>query len=260
MNIKEKQMLDILFELHTNYDVFSVKAEFEAEGTRNDDLLRLFDLVRRSGLQLTIKIGGCEAIRDLIECKQLGVDRIVAPMIETHYSLSKFVGAINAVYSKDEIVSTDFYINLETISAYENLTAITNEMINSPVSGYVFGRVDFCGSLGLTRDEINSDSLLNYCSGVSDNCIPNNLEFVVGGGISNDSVNFLKKLDEKKLNAFETRKIIFKNSVLNKDFRKAIQLAVKFELLYLMNKHDYYKQISEEDLSRIAMLESRVSL
>ena len=87
MNIKEKQMLEILSELHASHSVFSVKAEFEAEGTRNDDLLRLFDLVRRSGLSLTIKIGGCEAIRDLIECKQLGVDRIVAPMIETDYYL-----------------------------------------------------------------------------------------------------------------------------------------------------------------------------
>ena len=39
MNIKEKQMLEILSELHASHSVFSVKAEFEAEGTRNDDLL-----------------------------------------------------------------------------------------------------------------------------------------------------------------------------------------------------------------------------
>ena len=260
MNIKEKQMLEILSELHASHSVFSVKAEFEAEGTRNDDLLRLFDLVRRSGLSLTIKIGGCEAIRDLIECKQLGVDRIVAPMIETDYSLSKFIGAIKSVYSEDEISSTDFYINLETISAFENLSKITDEMVNSPVSGYVFGRVDFCGSLGFTREEINSDNVLNYANTVADNCIKNDLEFVVGGGVSNDYADFLKKLNEKKLNAFETRKIIFNNSILDSDLRKAIQLAVKFELLYLQNKHDYYKQIAEEDLSRIKMLETRVDL
>ena len=58
MNTNEQKMLQILKELKENYNVLSVKAEFEAEGTRTDDLLRLCDLVRRSGLSLTIKIGG----------------------------------------------------------------------------------------------------------------------------------------------------------------------------------------------------------
>ena len=40
MNTKEKKMFDILIELKEKFNVFSVKAEFEAEGTRTDDLLR----------------------------------------------------------------------------------------------------------------------------------------------------------------------------------------------------------------------------
>ena len=141
MNTNEKKMFDSLLELKEKHNVFSVKAEFEAEGTRTDDLLRLCDIVRRAGLKLTIKIGGCEAIRDLIECKQLGVDRIVAPMIETDYSLTKFIGAIDHVYSTDDIPDTTFYMNLETITAYNNINEITKVMKNSNVAGYVFEQI-----------------------------------------------------------------------------------------------------------------------
>ena len=140
------------------------------------------DIVRRAGLKLTIKIGGCEAIRDLIECKQLGVDRIVAPMIETDYSLTKFIGAIDHVYSSNDISDTTFYMNLETITAYNNINEITKVMKNSNVAGYVFGRADFCGSLGLGRDDINSQKVLDYAKS-AEHSKQNDLEFVVGGSI-----------------------------------------------------------------------------
>ena len=246
MNTNEQKMLQILKELKENYNVLSVKAEFEAEGTRTDDLLRLCDLVRRSGLSLTIKIGGCEAIRDLIECKQLGVDRIVAPMIETDYSLEKFIGAINYVYSSEDIDHTSFYMNLETITAFNNLYEISEVLKNSPVNGYVFGRADFCGSLGLGKDDINKDEVLEYALKVSKNCF--------------DSAEFFKSLNNVRLTSFETRKIIFDKKIIDKDMKKAISLAVNFELLYLENKRKYYTMVAEEDLSRIEMLKKRVIL
>ena len=86
MNKLEKRMVELLQEMKEKYHVTGVKAEFEAEGTRMEEAMRLKDVISRARLGLNIKIGGCEAIKDLFDSCALGVERVIGPMVETPYA------------------------------------------------------------------------------------------------------------------------------------------------------------------------------
>jgi hypothetical protein len=264
MNTKEKEMLAILKRGREEFGYLGVKAEFEAEGTRTDELLRLVEIGRRADVKLALKIGGCEAMRDLMEAKQIGVDYIIAPMVETPYALWKFIDAKNKVFTAEEQQDTDFLVNLETINGYNNLEGFVKTATQANgIDGLVFGRVDFVMSMGGNgREDINKDYVTEMVCTTADACKSADLELVMGGGISHDAISAIQAVTARHLTRFETRKIVFDANRIANDPKlyDGLTAAVRFELLWLENKRDYYGSIHMEDAKRIDMLQKRLAL
>ena len=259
MNRREREMLDMLKALKQDFGASAVKAEFEAEGTRIEELMRLIDLARRADLKVKLKVGGCEAVRDLIESKQFGVEYIIAPMTETPYSVEKFITAKNKVYSSDQQEDTKFLFMVETITTFNNLDQmIATACKPNGLQGVVFGRVDFLGSMGFDRSTIDTAKTTDYVVKVAEKAKVAGLDMVVGGAIAISSIPELQRMAATHLSRFETRKVAFDAEGLsNPNLPRGLEKTVLFELVWLKNKREYYGEIREEDTSRIKMLERR---
>ena len=127
------------------------------------------------------------------------------------------------------------------------------------LAGIVLGRVDMTGSMGLSREDINSETIFKMAETMSAKVHKAGKKMVIGGGASAHSLPFFSRLPQGSLTKFETRKIIFDAQAAIKDPNadKGILKAVGFELMWLKNKRDFYGMIYREDEQRLTMLEAR---
>ena len=259
MNALERKMLDILRHGKDEFGIIATKAEFEAEGTRTDELLRLLEIANKADVGLALKVGGCEATRDMLEARQFGVRYIIAPMVETPYALTKYISAKDKVFTMEEQQDISFLFNLETITAFTNLDAMLDVASGTNgCNGVVFGRVDFSASIGESRDGIESETVTKAVEAASRACRDRGLHFVVGGAVSIDALPNLQRIKAIHLDRFETRKVVFAGSALDSPhLATALRQAVHFELLWLINKREYYGLMYQEDQARIDLLENR---
>lgn len=257
MNLLEKRMVELLIELKEKYCCTNLKMEFEAEGTRVEEAMRLKEIGMAAGLGMTVKIGGCEAIKDMFEARSLGTQHMVAPMVESPYALKKYLGAVKTAFIEEDRQDMDFLINLETITACNNF----DDMLKLPeigeLSGIVLGRVDLTGSLNLDRNSVNGPEILKICLKMAEKAKAKGMTVVVGGAVSVHSMPFFKEFPKGHLDRFETRKVVFACPGALNNTEEAFLKAVEFEIAWLKNKKAHYGNIHREDDARLVMMEDR---
>lgn len=256
MNREERKMLDSLMELKEAYGVYGIKAEFEAEGARMDELISLRELILRADLKFITKIGGCEAVHDMQQCKLLGATGVMAPMIETPFAMSKFVGAAQRVYG-DAIDTVEWIINAETKTCHANYDGVL-EAGKGFLNAVTVGRSDLSASMGIDRRDIETKPVFDATKDLLLKSKKAGIVTNFGGNIGIESIPFIIGMSDVA-NRFETRKVVITMDKNEEHLKKAIHHALNFELLWLLNKQNYYTRLSKEDEARIERMRNQLN-
>ena len=256
----EKELEQRLEDLLKTDCLIAIKAEFEAEGTRIDELAILSELCCRKHVPLTLKIGGPSAQRDFYEAFQLGANNILVPMVESRYALGRSVDIYKSFLKTFENLgsSPNLSFNIESALSILNIDSILQKIFEEklPISELVIGRTDLAKSLSIS--DVNSQDILNISKSILDK--KKYLRINIGGNLSLKSYEFINHLKSLGLHSFESRKCTFKckKDLTKEEFNEIIFKGLEFELAWLTYKKNLYSERSEEENMRIFKIKERL--
>lgn len=241
-----------LIRLRDQFSCLGIKAEFEAEGSSYKDLVRLRRATDKVGLPLFVKIGGVEALRDTRECYELGVDGIIAPMVESVFGAKKFIDMVRSVFKDTKVHKT---LNIETKTAIEHYHSIL-QFSQFDVDSITFGRTDLSNSYmqGKKPDDVLG-TVMHEAAHTSKNGMLAN----VGGSITQTTLDTMKtdKRWYKFLHKIETRKVMLPTEIML-DKAGALDACLSFESAYIEDKQHISDSLMEAEITRLKRLKERL--
>jgi 4-hydroxy-2-oxoheptanedioate aldolase len=252
----EQQFEASLVRLKEDFGLYAVKGEFEAEGASFRDIARLRRLTARHNISLYLKIGGVEALRDIKDAFDLGVDGLVAPMVESPFGVIKFLQAVEAVFSDRKIFKS---INIETSNAVKCVDEILSEA-KGKVDNVTIGRTDLSNSYLNPEIQPDSEFIFDLIEKISDKVHSAGIALTIGGSITKTSIDKFNLSHRKwgeKISSIETRKIVLPIDQILKT-KNGLKEALMFEELYLSSKLSTDKWLSQVSRDRLAKLKNRI--
>jgi len=244
-------MEHILEELKNRKYLKGIKIEFESEVVSACELNYLSNLLKDLDIDLTVKLGGATSLLDVKKARDINAKSIVAPMVESSYTVEKFLTTVKTVYGN---LFPDLYLNIETKNAFTYLYEIFE--VSQNIKGMVLGRSDLTASLGMDKTTVNCQKIEEYASMLQGFCHTGGKSLIVGGNVDLMSLPFFKRLIF--LSAFETKKIIFDSSLVKDsvEFEENLLLAFKFELEWIKNK----QYTTKDDELRFQIINQKIEV
>ena len=242
-----KLLRDELAFLKSNHSLVGIKGGTEVEGMNFDEILFMKE-VSRDIIPMTVKIGGPEARNDMRYMLSIGVDKILAPMIESPYALKNFVSTIKEI-DKDE--KALLAINIETITGFNNLDAIVRSPHFIPINQITVGRSDLSGSMEM---DVEDKKVNEVTKKIVDIARYYNKKTSTGGKINPANAFTIK--ENIKSDYVNTRNMVVScdSESISDDIKAAMLWERKF-YMFLLDKYPERKTFYDE---RIKAVENRL--
>ncbi len=199
-------------------------------------------------LPAVVKIGGPNARNDIKQLLPMNIDGLIAPMVESPYGLENFISAVRDFTTPMQFERLKKQINIETETAVRQLDSI----LLTPEAKYIDEITIGCSDLSESMKKPRWDA--SFMAQVVEVVKKIQIPVSVGGGISPETIDgFLEQVRPDK---FNTRVITFKVEP-GRDYREAVQSALRFEILML--EHDSSRKFisRDEEKFRIKELKKR---
>lgn len=250
----EIKLFEQLTQLKEVYNLQGIKAEFEGEGSSFRDLVRLRRLTDKLDIPLFLKIGGVEALRDIKDSLELGIDGLIAPMVESPFGVKKFVDAVDLIYKGTPL---HLSINIETLGAICQVDDIL-QFAKGRIDNITVGRTDLSGSHFDSNICPDSKPIFGLLKELGEKSKSAGMTMTVGGSISKKTVTLFRKNEkdwQELILRLETRKVILPFEMMLK--KKAVEEALRFEELYILSKREMGDLFMESETARLTRLKMR---
>lgn len=228
--------------------IVAIKGEFEAEGLSRDCIAAEAMFAARNGLPYLVKIGGCEAKSDVRFLMRLGVQRIVAPMIESAFAMRKYMEMV------PEGAFEHLGVTIETIDAVERIEAILDA--GTRLSEVTVGRTDLTASFG--GKGVDHDETIAMVKVVARAAARRGLKTTMGGSIGAGTVQRLRADAELRelVECVETRKCVMPVELFLQD--GAINAAFAIEEALLAAQIAHHGTIADAANARVSQIRARL--
>lgn len=230
-------------------------------GTEVEDMSFLeISFLRELGepdLPLIVKIGGPEARNDIRVLQALGINGLLAPMVESEYGLRNFVDTVDEMYRERE--KPYMAVNIETITAYQNLETLLQSPAFQHINQVTVGRSDLSRSM---RRDVDDEEVFSKTADIVDRVRARGKITSVGGRITpRNAWMIAERIATSRIN---TRHLIF-DPAAAEDIAASIEAGLEFEIklyerLTRIEPSKGKAYLSRIDTTRERMAEARVSL